>query len=86
MRAGLAALGSGGHRHGRRAQQNSAVEDTSRLIAMADPLEVPDIVDAALYGRTGQKKALLGNALYELKEQTRKCCRYTAEVATFYPE
>ena len=48
--------------------------------------EVGGIADKALYGRKKPGKQDFGTALYEIKEEKRKCCTYKAEVATFYKD
>ena len=50
--------------------------------------EVGGIIDKAIYGGKATLKAGqgFGTALYEIKEEKRKGCTYTAEVATFYKD
>ena len=50
--------------------------------------EVGGVVDNVLYGGKNAPKAGqgFGTALYEIKEEKRKGCTYTAEVATFYKD
>ena len=48
--------------------------------------EVGDVVDKALFGGKKGGQQGFGTALYEIKEEKRKCCTYKAEVATFYKD
>jgi len=45
---------------------------------------IGEAVDQALYGRRNEEA--YGEVLYQIKEEKRKCCSYTAEIATFYQD